>query len=187
MASRCSWLRVLSTCALSACLLPACAAPEYAKGGPITATGRAPGVRVHDLSEHDGRRTLVIAFGPGDDVLAGLSELARAQRWQSAHFSGIGSFSKATLGWYDFGRKEFLKIPRSGTLEVASFSGNVTLDPNGAPLVHAHGAVADEHGDTTGGHVLEAIVAATLEVLLTVEPTPVRKAPDEELGTSVIQ
>src|SRR5262245_42767562 len=141
-----SWLRALSTSALSTSLLLSCAAPEYAKGGPITATGRAPRARVHDLSEHEGRRTLVLAFGPGDDVLAGLAELARAQRWQSAHFSGIGSFSRATLGWYDFGRKEFLKIPKSGTLEVASFSGNVTLDPNEAPLVHAHCAVADEHG-----------------------------------------
>lgn len=78
-------------------------------------------------------------------------------------------------------------IPKSGTLEVVSFSGNVTLDQDGTPLVHAHCAVADEHGDTTGGHVLEAIIAATLEAFLTVEPTPVRKAPDEELGTSVIQ
>jgi predicted DNA-binding protein with PD1-like motif len=187
MSSRRSWLRVSSIAALHTCLMLACAAPEYTKGGAVTATGRAPKARVHDLSEHDGRRTLVLAFGPGDDVLAGLSELARAQRWQSAHFSGIGSFSDVTLGWYDFGRKEFLKIPRRGTLEVVSFGGNVTLDPTGTPLVHAHGAVADEHGDTTGGHVLEATVAATLEVFLTVEPTPVRKAPDEELGTSVIQ
>lgn len=168
-------------------LLLACAAPEYTKGGPITATGKAPGVRVHQLSEHEGRRTLVIAFGPGDEVMAGLTELARTRGWQSAHFSGIGSFSSATLGWYDFGRKAFKKIPRHGTLEVASFSGNVTLDQDGTPIVHAHSAVADEQGTLTGGHVFDATVAATLELFLTEEPTAVRKVPDEKLGTKVIE
>ncbi|MET0413676.1 MAG: PPC domain-containing DNA-binding protein [Polyangiaceae bacterium] len=168
-------------------MLLACAAPEYTKGGPVSATGKAPGVRVHVLSEHEGRRTFVIAFGPGDEVMAGLSELARARGWKSAHFSGIGSFSSATLGWYDFGRKEFKKIPRKGTLEVASFSGNVTLDQDDTPIVHAHTAVADEQGELTGGHVFDATVAATLELFLTEEPTAVRKAPDEALGTKVIQ
>ena len=139
------------------------------------------------LSEQDGRRTLVIAFGPGDEVIAGLGELARARGWKSAHFSGIGSFSSATLGWYDFARKEFRKIPRQGTLEVVSFGGNVALDQDGSPIVHAHGAVADADGKMTGGHVLDATVAATLEVFLTEEPTPVQKVPDEALGSKVIE
>ncbi|HTV22006.1 MAG TPA: PPC domain-containing DNA-binding protein [Polyangiaceae bacterium] len=142
---------------------------------------------MHELSEQAGRQTLVVAFGPGDDVLAGLTELARTRGWKSAHFDGIGSFSRATLGWYDFERKAFLKIPKDGTLEVASFIGNVTRDKDDAPIVHAHGAVADAHGAMTGGHVLEATVAATLEVFLEVEPAVVRKVPDEALGTKVIE
>jgi predicted DNA-binding protein with PD1-like motif len=142
---------------------------------------------VHALSEQAGRQTLVIAFGAGDDVLAGLAELARARGWQSAHFNGIGSFSSATLGWYDSSRKEYLKIPKHGMLEVVSFSGNVTLDLDDTPLVHVHCAVADESGAMTGGHLLEATVAVTLEVFLTTEPTAVRKAPDEALGGKVIQ
>jgi predicted DNA-binding protein with PD1-like motif len=165
----------------------ACAGPEYSRGEPSTAAGRAPKLRTHVLSDHEGRRTLAIAFGPGDEVMAGLTELARARGWKSAHFSGIGSLSSATLGWFDFGRREFRKIPKHGTLEVVSFGGNVALDQENAPIVHAHGAVADEHGAVTGGHVLEATVAATLEVFLTEEPTPVRKVPDEALGSKVIQ
>ena len=164
-----------------------CAAAEYTSGAPQTATGRAPKVRVHELSEQAGRQTLVIAFGPGDDVLAGLTELARTRGWKSAHFSGIGSFSSATLGSFDFDRKEFLKIPKQGLLEVVSFGGNVTLDPEDAPIVHAHCAIADESAAMSGGHLLAATVAVTLEVFLTVEPTAVRKAPDDALGSKVIQ
>lgn len=176
-----------SLCWLALALPLACAAHEYAKGEPSTAAGRAPKARVHELSQHEGRRTFVIAFGPGDDALAGLQELARTRGWKSAHFSGIGSFSRASLGWYDFGRKEFRKLPRHGTLEVVSFSGNVALDEQGAPLVHVHCAVADEEGTLTGGHLLEATVAATLEVFLTEEPLPVTKALDDSLGSKVIQ
>ncbi len=160
---------------------------EYTKGEPVTASGRAPRARVHVLSEHEGRRTFVIAFGPGDDALAGLNELARTRGWKSAHFSGIGSFSAATLGWYDFERKQFRKLPRSGTLEVVALHGNVALDAEDVPLVHIHCAVGDEAGAVTGGHLLEATVAATLEVVLTEEPVPVRKGLDESLGSKVIQ
>jgi len=172
---------------LAAPLLLACATPEYTRGEPSTATGRAPKLRMHVLSEDNGRRTLVIAFGPGDDVLAGIGELARERGWKAAHFSGIGSFSDATLGWYDFDRKAFRKIPRHGTLEVVAFSGNVALDEKDTPLVHVHCAVADERGAVTGGHLLDATVAATLEVFLVEEPTPVQKMPDEALGSKVIR
>lgn len=165
----------------------ACAAHEYTKGEPVTAAGRAPRARIHELSQYEGRRTFVIAFGPGDDVLAGLRELASTRGWRSAHFSGIGSFSRASLGWYDFGRKQFRRLPRQGTLEVVAFTGNVTLNREGAPIVHVHCAVADEQGALTGGHLLEATVAATLEVFLTEEPQPVRKALDESLGSQVIE
>lgn len=178
---RVCWLGALAALPL------ACTAHEYTKGEPVTAAGRAPRVRVHELSQHDGRRTFVIAFGPGDDALAGLHELALRRGWKSAHFSAIGSFSRASLGWYDFERKEFRKLPRHGTLEVVAFSGNVALDQHGAPIVHVHCAVADAHGAVTGGHLLEASVAATLEVILTEEPVPVRKVLDESLGSKVIQ
>jgi uncharacterized protein len=149
--------------------------------------GRAPKARVHVVSEYEGRRSFVIAFGPGDDVLPGLAELARNRGWKSAHFSGIGSFSSATLGWFDFERKEYREIPQRGMLEVVSFNGNVTLDPEDAPLVHAHCSVAGEQGQVTGGHLLEGKVAATLEVFLVEEPTVIRKVPDEALGAKVIQ
>ena len=164
-----------------------CTAQQYTAGEANTAAGQAPKARVHVLSQQEARQTLVIAFGPGDEVLPGLHELARARGWQSAHFSGIGSFSRATLGWFDFDRKEYRKIPREGTLEVVSFSGNVALGQDHAPLVHVHCAVADGQGAVTGGHLLDATVAATLEVFLTVEPTAVRKAPDEALRAKVIQ
>jgi predicted DNA-binding protein with PD1-like motif len=186
MAFTAAWLRGWCSAGLAALLL-ACAAPEYTRGEPSLATGRAPKVRVHVLSEQNGRRTMVIAFGPGDDVLAGIAELARTRGWRSAHFSGIGSFSNATLGWYDFERKAFAKIPKHGTLEVVSFSGNVALDEKDAPLVHVHCAVADERGAVTGGHLLDATVAATLEVFLVEEPTAVQKMPDEALGSKVIR
>ena len=183
-----SSIRRLGWCsALASSWLLSCAGAEYTRGEPNTALGRAPRARVHVVSEHEGRRTFVIAFGPGDEVLPGLAELARGRSWKSAHFSGIGSFSSATLGWFDFDRKEYREIPRRGTLEVVSFNGNVTLDPDGAPLVHVHCAVAGQQGEVTGGHLLEGKVAATLEVFLVEEPTAVRKVPDDTLGAKVIQ
>ena len=53
-------------------------------------------------------------------------------------------------------------------------------------MVHAHINLAAADGSVRGGHLLEAFVAPTLEVMVTVEPVPLYKKPDTEFGISII-
>jgi predicted DNA-binding protein with PD1-like motif len=159
---------------------------DYVRPGPITAEGKAPGLKFHLLSEENGQKSYVLAFHRGDEVMAGLTEFARQQHMTTAHFTAIGSFYKPTLAWYDVARKAFKTIPVDSEVEVASLIGNITADQNNSPLVHIHCVVADSNGKTTGGHLLEGPVGVTLEVFLTAEPTTVHKVTDEELGVKLI-
>jgi predicted DNA-binding protein with PD1-like motif len=67
---------------------------------------------------------------------------------------------------------------RASSLEAVSLVGDVALT-NGEPQVHAHVVVARSDGSAYGGHLLEAHVWPTLEVVLVETPsapaTPARR------------
>lgn len=149
--------------------------------------GKAPGARVHLLSEQNGRRTYVIAFRPDDDAVAGMNEFARDHNVSCAHFTAIGALSRATLAWYNMAGKTYREIRVDEPVEVVSCIGDVALGEDDLPIVHMHCAVSDRTGKMTGGHLLEGPVSATLEVFLTEEPTPIRKAVDDRSGLNLIE
>src|SRR5258707_15443977 len=57
---------------------------------------------------------------------------------------------------------------------------------NGKPVVHTHMVVGLPDGTARAGHVLEAHVWPTLEVMVTVESNAMRKSLDPETGLSLI-
>jgi predicted DNA-binding protein with PD1-like motif len=152
--------------------------PGYIRPGPITALGKAPGLKTRLLS-HQGGRSYALIFGKNDEVMAGLTEFAEANHLAASHFTAIGAFQNALFGWFDSDKKAFREIPITDQVEVAAFSGDIGLI-NGKPAVHAHAVVAFPDGTTRGGHVISATVWPTLELFLTDEPTSLVKEEDPE-------
>ena len=97
--------------------------------------------------------------------MAGLVEFARQNRLGAGHFTAIGAFRDVTLGYFDWEKKDYKKIPVDEQVEVLSLIGDVALK-DGEPKVHAHVVVGRSDGSTRGGHLLEAHVRPTLEVIL---------------------
>ena len=67
-----------------------------------------------------------------------------------------------------------------------SLVGNITLEENGEPKVHAHVVVGRRDGTAHGGHLLEAHVRPTLEVILIESPAPLRRKMNAEVGLALI-
>ena len=57
---------------------------------------------------------------------------------------------------------------------------------NGKPVVHTHMVVGLPDGTARAGHVIEAHVWPTLEVMVTVESNAMRKSLDPETGLTLI-
>jgi predicted DNA-binding protein with PD1-like motif len=62
------------------------------------------------------------------------------------------------LGWYDVDAQAYVEIEVSEQAEVLSLLGDVALDPESKPTVHAHAVMGLRDGSTRGGHLLEARV-----------------------------
>jgi hypothetical protein len=146
---------------------------------------KAPGMQVQLLSENQGRKEYAVIFSKGDEALSGLDEFAEKYQVTSAHFTAIGALSGATLGWFSPERKLYEEIPVEDQLEVASMIGDIALF-KGKPVVHTHMVVGLPDGTAKAGHVIEAHVWPTLEVMVTVEPNAMRKSLDPETGLSLI-
>jgi uncharacterized protein len=58
---------------------------------------------------------------------------------------------------------------------------------DGEPQVHAHAVLGRHDARTLGGHLLEAHVRPTLEVILVETPSHLRKQVDPETGLALIR
>ena len=130
-------------------------------------------------------RTWAVIFDKGDEPVAGLTAFAKAQKLGAAHFTAIGAFSDVTLGYFDRAKRDYKKIPLHEQVEVLSLLGDVALD-KGEPKIHAHVVVGRADGEARGGHLLEAHVWPTLEVVLVESPRHLRKRHDPETGLALI-
>jgi predicted DNA-binding protein with PD1-like motif len=136
---------------------------------------------IHGNGEH----TLAIIFDQGDEVISTLTELARERALSASRFTAIGAFRNVVLGYFDWERKDYRKIPIDEQVEVLALTGDISLNA-GEPKVHAHVVLGRSDGTTRGGHLLQAHVRPTLEVMLTESPAVLRRSYDQESGLALI-
>lgn len=160
-------------------------ASEYVAPPQAVPRGKAPGMQVQLLSHEERTTEYAVIFGRGDEAFSGLLEFAEKYHITSAHFTAIGAVNGATLGWFDPQRKMYKKIPIDGQHEVIGMSGDIALY-QGKPVVHTHMVVGTSDGTTRAGHVLDAYVAPTLEVMVTVDPAAMQKRFDPETDLTLI-
>ena len=139
------------------------------------------------LHEHGGQKTFAIIFDTGDDPVVGLQQFARKQNLGGSHFTAIGAFQDVSLGYFDWAKKDYLRIPISEQVEVLSLVGDIAEGENGEPKLHAHVVLGKRDGTAVGGHLLEARVRPTLEVLLVESPKHLRRKHDRETGLALIR
>lgn len=132
------------------------------------------------------QRTFVVVLSTGDEAFASLKRFIGEQRLTAAQITAIGAFSDAVLGYFDWARKEYKRIPVAEQVEVVSLIGDVALDPKGEPALHAHVVLGRSDGSALGGHLLEAYVRPTLEVVINEAPAHLRKRHDPESGLALI-
>jgi uncharacterized protein len=132
-------------------------------------------------------RTFALVLDTDDEVIETLTGFAREQKLSASSFTGLGAFRDAVLGYFDWEKKDYDRIPIDEQVEVVSFVGDVTLGPKGEPKLHPHIVLARSDGSAVGGHLLEAHVRPTLEIVLTETPAHLRRETDPETGLALIR
>ena len=74
-------------------------------------------MRTKVLTE-DAERTFAVIFESGDEVLSGLTRFAEEQQLAASRFTAIGAFSDVVLGYFDWEKKDYERIPVNEQVEV---------------------------------------------------------------------
>jgi predicted DNA-binding protein with PD1-like motif len=140
--------------------------------------------RLHDSH---GQRTFAVVLETGDEVMNCLARFAAEENVSAAQLTGIGAFSSTVLLYFDWEKKDYVRLPVREQVEVASLIGDIACAPSGEPAVHIHLVVGRRDGTALAGHLGEAHVRPTLEVIVTESPAHLRKMNDPETGLALIR
>lgn len=127
----------------------------------------------------------VLIFDTGEEVVSALTDFAKKNNISGAHFTAIGAFSDAGIGYFDWRKKDYVNNPVDEQVEVVSLIGDIALD-QGKPKVHAHVVVGKSNGATMGGHLLKAHVRPTLELVLHDAHERLQRKFDPQSGLALI-
>lgn len=130
-------------------------------------------------------KTYVLILDEGDDPISVLTDFAVKEKITAGKFTAIGAFQDAVVGYYDMSSREYQKIPIDEQVEVLSLIGDIACHDD-SPKVHAHVVVGRSDGTVRGGHLIEARVRPTLEIVLVESPDYLRRKMDQRSGLALI-
>jgi hypothetical protein len=131
-------------------------------------------------------KTFALVFDAGEEVVAGLLQFATDHKLSGAHLTAIGAFERLTLGFFDVTKKDYKKIAIQEQVELMSLMGNIAQDDKGDPKLHAHVVVGKSDGTAHGGHLLDAYVRPTLEVVIVEASQHLRRTMRGEFGLALL-
>ena len=106
----------------------------------------------------------VIRLEKGEEIVSSIKDLC--EKIKLGSLSGIGAVNKVTAGLFKTGEKKYVSRTYEEDMEIVSLGGNVSR-MNGETYLHFHISVANEAGEVRGGHLTEAYISATGELVLT--------------------
>ena len=125
--------------------------------------------------------TNFVSLHKGQYVVEELVKCALHQHWTCGKLTGIGAVHNIELGIYDNEQKKYIKKQFPDTSELLSLQGNMSYVDN-EPFFHLHVVLANSQYQCFGGHLFEAEVAVTAEIVVTTYPVLIERQMDDEIG-----
>jgi len=131
------------------------------------------------------KNTIIARIDKNEEILESLKSLAQKESINLAEVSALGAVRSFTVGVFKTEGKIFSPNTFTGEYEIVSLTGTVTT-MNGEFYAHIHMSAGDEHGNVFGGHLSEAIVSATCEMVITIIDGSVDRRFDENIGLNLL-
>lgn len=131
-------------------------------------------------------KTFLVRLEKGEKVNVSIKKFCEKLNIKNASFVSLGSIENPVLAHYRVDNKKYKEKELQGIFEVTSFMGNVAIF-EASPLVHGHISISDEDMKEFGGHLVEATVSATLEIVIQDLGSSKIKKYDEKIGLKLFE
>lgn len=127
-----------------------------------------------------------VRMDPGEEILAQVKAVALKERIKLASVSAIGAVNSFTAGVYHVTEKKYESHQFNGEYEIISLLGTITTK-DGEFYSHLHMGVGNDQGQMFGGHLNEAVISATCEMVIDIVEGQVERQMDEQIGLNVFR
>ena len=124
---------------------------------------------------------IFISLQSGDLINECIREIAVKEKVLNAWINGIGAINNVEVGYMDIKNKKYQKRNFDEHYELLSLVGNVTYK-DGEPFVHTHITFSNTEYNVFGGHLFEATITATGEIILTLADSKIDREYNENVG-----
>ena len=129
--------------------------------------------------------TYIVRMDPGEEILTQLKVFAEQEGVKLASVTALGAVKDFTVGGFDTGAKVYKSNRFQGVYEIVSLVGTINT-MNDAFYCHLHMCAADQEGHAFGGHLNEAVISATCELVVTCLPGRTDRVFSDEVGLNLI-
>lgn len=129
--------------------------------------------------------TYIVRMDPGEEILKELKVFAEKEEVKLASVTALGAVKDFTVGVFDTNAKVYKSNRFQGVYEIVSLVGSINT-MNDAFYCHLHMCAADQEGHAFGGHLNEAVISATCEMVVTCLPGRTDRVFSEEVGLNLI-
>lgn len=131
------------------------------------------------------RNYYFIRLERGEEIVTQLQSFCEQNKIKLGFIQGIGAVNKAIVGFFDLSRKKYFSSTYEGDHEITGLTGNIT-EMNDSPYLHLHINLAGSNNIVVGGHLNEAYVSVTCEIIITVIEGSIDRFPDQEIGVNLL-
>ena len=124
---------------------------------------------------------IFISLQTGDLINKSLTEISVKENISNAWINGIGAIDSVEVGYMDVVNKKYQKRNFNDNYELISLIGNISIK-DGVPFVHTHITFSDTEYKVFGGHLFDAKITATGEIILTVADSRIDRQFNENVG-----
>ena len=130
--------------------------------------------------------TYVVRLDRGEEIVTQLKALAAQEHIRLASVQALGAVDDFTVGVYNTETKVYASNHFQGAFEIVSLTGTMdTMD--GQPYLHLHMSAGDAQGKVFGGHLNEARISATCEMVIRCIDGEIDRAKDEAIGLNLFR
>lgn len=131
-------------------------------------------------------KTIVMRIDRGEEILTQLKAMALKEDIKLASVRALGATNDFTVGVFKVDEKKYYANHFTGDFEIVSLTGTIST-MNGEYYAHLHMSAGDEQGRVFGGHLNEAIISATCEMVVEVLDGRVERTHDADVGLNLFK
>ena len=131
-------------------------------------------------------KTIIMRIDKGEEVLTQLKAMALKEDIKLASVRALGATNDFTVGVFKVDEKKYYANHFTGDFEIVSLTGTIST-MNGEYYAHLHMSAGDAQGRVFGGHLNEAIISATCEMVVEVIDGRVERAYDDDIGLNLFK